>query len=138
MSRIIVRCYHIISLHIGPQPTSSLISNRYCILSGRSASRYVIFKYLICAKYKTVTPSTLTHRPAGLPNHACFLTRCWFYKPNVNLLKMDEVVLDLIKNQFWLHYMILSPIVYIPGKYFRCCGTRKSRWIFTTILEWTT
>jgi len=62
---ILIRHFQLTYLHAGPQLVSSLIAQRYWILSSRSAIRHIIFKCVVCARHRATSPQPIM---ADLPS----------------------------------------------------------------------
>lgn len=65
LTNILIRHFHITYLHAGQQLVSSLISQKYWILSSRSAIRHIIFKCVVCARHRATAPQPIM---ADLPS----------------------------------------------------------------------
>jgi len=59
LTNILIRHFHLTYLHVGPQLVSSLIAQKYWILSSRSVIRHIIFKYVVCARHRATAPQPI-------------------------------------------------------------------------------
>ncbi|CAI6364177.1 unnamed protein product [Macrosiphum euphorbiae] len=56
LSTLLIRHYHLQYLHAGPQLISSLLVQRYWIMSARAAIRRITFKCISCTRQKATAP----------------------------------------------------------------------------------
>lgn len=59
LTTLLIRHYHLQYLHAGPQLVSSLLAQRYWILSSRAAIRRITFKCIVCIRHKANTPTPI-------------------------------------------------------------------------------